>query len=103
MREFEERIEIPPGWMWVLLILFSACIVGWGLTHNLFIMDRPADWEFGQEPDAPSESTYSTEATPVTPPGTIEAPQQIAPLPEAVPMEKATTEKPGNASGGNPK
>jgi hypothetical protein len=74
-----------PGWGWLVVILISALIIGWGLLNFAIIKDPPRTWHFGALPDAPGQSIYSTQE----PPSAATAPPQIPPLPEAKPREKS--------------
>jgi len=81
MRRFEEYGELPVRWVWIALILFSAAILTWGMLFNMLVEDRPRDWDFGQLPDTPSESVFST--TPHVEEET--RPLQVEPLPQFPP------------------
>lgn len=63
---------------WIIVIALSACIIGWGLMVHDLVKDSPRHFDFGQLPDAPSESVYTTSSGQQQPP-----PRQIVPLPEA--------------------
>jgi len=79
---YDEHKELPsPVWEWVIIILFSASIAGYGWLVYGLVADPPRHWDFGQLPDTPAESIYSTEqpASGVKPAG------QIQRLPEALP------------------
>jgi len=79
---YDEKQELPSPWEWVILIVFSASIMGFGWLVYLLVPDAPRHWDFGQFPDAPAESIYSTEQ-----PDLARKPQpQIQPLPEAQPL-----------------
>ncbi len=78
MQNYEENRPVRPAWSWVILILFCAAIVGWGLLNYATIKDRPRAWDFGQLKDTPAESIVSTRRPP--PPGAA-APPQITTLP----------------------
>jgi hypothetical protein len=72
---------------WIIVILFSAALVGWGLLNFKLIKDVPArQFQYGVLPSAPSESIYSTRTAPEVNENT---PRQIAPLPEAVTAKSA--------------
>lgn len=80
-KEYEEFTLISGTWSWVILIAFSALILGWGMFLEMMIEERPPQWDFGVLPDAPSQSAYST----VLPPGDVNVPYQIHPIPNAKP------------------
>jgi hypothetical protein len=66
---------------WIILILFSAAIIGWGLLNFKLVQDPPVrQFQYGVLPSAPGESIYSTRTAP---PVQDNTPRQIAPLPEA--------------------
>ena len=69
---------------WLIIVLFSAAIIGWGVLNYVLIRDEPRHWDFGVLPSTPSESIYSTAPTPA--PSSV-PPQQIEPLPEAQPTK----------------
>lgn len=80
-RKYDEKQELPSPWEWVILTVFSASIMGFGWLVYLTVQDAPRRWDFGQLPDAPAESFYSTDQ-----PRLERVPrQQIPPLPEALP------------------
>lgn len=78
-KEYEEFVQISSLWSWVILIAFCALILGWGMFVEMMIMDRPSQWDFGQLPDTPGESAYSTAA----PPSDVNIPYQIQRIPDA--------------------
>lgn len=87
MEEKELYLEykiIPQFWGWVLLILFAASIFGYGMWSHMIIPDAPREWDFGQFPDTPAESVYST-TEPVR--GAV-YPNVVKTLPEALPLEE---------------
>ncbi|WP_224984102.1 hypothetical protein [Geomonas agri] len=88
--DYDEQQELRSPWEWVILIAFSGAIMGFGWLVYLLVQDAPRRWDFGQLPDAPAESIYSSEE----PRG--KAQRQIRPLPEAVPLPPA----PGGKQGG---
>jgi len=76
---YDEHQELPSPWEWVILIVFSASIAGFGWLVYILVPDGPRYWDFGQLPDTPAESIYSTEQ-----PNLAGKPQlQIMRLPEA--------------------
>jgi len=79
---YDEKQELPSPWEWVILIVFSASIMGFGWLVYLLVPDGPRHWDFGQLPDAPAESVYSTDQ-----PAAAKKPRpQIWTLPEAQPL-----------------
>jgi hypothetical protein len=93
----EHRLWIHQQWAHVILILFAASLMGWGMLLHMTIRETPAKWDFGVLPDTPSESVYST----AEPPTGEAPPLQIAPLPEARPLSaQPTGETPPPAAGG---
>lgn len=78
-KEYEEFVQISSFASWVILIAFCALIMSWGMFVEMMIMDRPAQWDFGQLPDTPSESVYSTSV----PPPEVNVPFQIQRIPDA--------------------
>ena len=66
---------------WLFIVAFSASIAGYGWLVYRIIPDAPRRWDFGQLPDTPAESIYSTEE----PKGSSHPPRQLLRLPEARP------------------
>lgn len=79
---YDEKQELPSPWEWIILTVFSAMIMGFGWMVYLLVADAPRFWDFGQLPDAPGESIYSS----ITPEKQRMPERQIAPLPEAMPL-----------------
>ncbi len=72
---------------WIIVILFSAGLIGWGLLNFALVPDPPArQFQYGALPSAPGESIYSTRPAP---PVQANTPRQMAPLPEAVSAKSA--------------
>ena len=82
-RKYEEDRELPSPWEWVIIIVFSASIVGFGLLVYYTVEDGPRYWDFGQLPDTPAESIYSTEQ-PKPADGKLQ--RQLPKLPETQPQ-----------------
>lgn len=82
-KKYDEQRELPSPWEWVIVILLSLAIVAYGLIAYRFVLEGPRQWDFGQLPDAPAESIYSTEEPPA-PDGRL--PLQIHKLPESRPV-----------------
>lgn len=76
---YEEEKEMPQLLGWVVIVLFSAAIFGYGWVAYLFVDDGPRYWEYRILPDTPAESIYNTEL----PDKPAKAPLQVRPLPGA--------------------
>jgi len=59
-KEYEEMTFISGLTSWIILIAFSATILSWGMLVKMMVSTQPAHWDFGQLPDTPSQSIYST-------------------------------------------
>ena len=79
---YEEYNVLPPPWGWVVLLVFSALIIGNALLLHALIKDRPREWYFGELPDTPAESIYASKE----PPAEAPVPKQFPALPEAKPL-----------------
>ena len=77
---YDENRQLPSPWEWVIIVAFTASIMGYGWLVYLLVQDGPRRWDFGQLPDTPAESIYSTGR-----PGAPER-RQIEALPEAIPL-----------------
>jgi len=80
---YSEEHELSALWSWLLIIAFSAAIMGYGWLVYSIIPDAPRQWDFGQLPDTPAESIYSTEE----PSPTVRPGRQFPRLPEAQPKK----------------
>jgi hypothetical protein len=78
-KEYEELTIISSFWSWVILIVFAALILGWGMFAEMIVTTAPSQWDFGVLPDAPSQSAYSTSL----PPADVNVPYQIHRIPDA--------------------
>ncbi len=78
-KEYEEMTFIPRWASWTILILFSAAILGWGMFAEMLVTTSPTHWDFGQLPDTPSQSAFST----ALPPPDVNVPYQIERIPDA--------------------
>lgn len=78
MAQFQERRFTSQAKGWVILMVLSATLIGWGLATYALVPEGPRQFDFGQLPDAPGESEYTTASGQRHPP-----PPQIVPLPEA--------------------
>jgi len=81
-KHYEQYATIRPVWGWVILVLMSAAILGWGMFMMLTIKDRPREWDFGVMTDTPAQSIYSS----VEPDIHKEAPYQVEAVPGAKPV-----------------
>ena len=82
-RLYEEEQELPSPWEWVIVVAFSAAIMGFGWLVYLLVPDAPRQWDFGQLPDTPAEYIYSTDEPDLS----RKANRQITRLPEAQPQK----------------
>ncbi|HWI41826.1 MAG TPA: hypothetical protein VNX25_10095 [Verrucomicrobiae bacterium] len=73
---YDEEKTIPDLWSWIILILFSAAIAGYGIFTYVSVKDAPRRWDYGTLPDVPAQSVFNTRG----PKRPAEAPRQI-PLP----------------------
>jgi hypothetical protein len=88
-----DEYKVPSQfWGWVLLILFAAAIVSYGMWLMMVVPDAPRFWDHGQKPDTPAESVYSTyQPLPIWTEKRV-----VAPLPEGKPLEpESRPPKPG--------
>lgn len=77
---YVEEKKVSAFWSWVIVILFSAGIAGFGLLVFWLVEDGPRQWDFGALRDVPAESMYGIHPQPrVTP-----IPRQIPPVPGAL-------------------
>ncbi|HEX8950180.1 MAG TPA: hypothetical protein VF790_14525 [Dissulfurispiraceae bacterium] len=86
MKERDRYIEykiVPQFWGWVIITLYSAVIIGFGMLVHHIVPERPREWNYGQLPDTPAESVYST----VKPPEGAKPERVIPRLPEARPLD----------------
>ena len=88
---YDEHQELPSPWEWIIVIALSASLMGFGWLVYLVVPDGPRFWDFGQLPDAPAESIYSTEQPDLS----RKPQQQIWRLPEAQPNPPAPAEQVG--------
>lgn len=80
MEKYEEYTVLKSQfWGWVILIIFSAVLFGWGMAVHMVVPERPREWDFGTIPDTPALSAYSTAK--YTPEANV--PRQTQPLPGA--------------------
>ncbi len=75
---FQELKFISQAKGWGILLLLSVTLIGWGLATYALVPEGQRRFDFGQLPDAPGESEYTTSSGQRHPP-----PPQIVPLPEA--------------------
>lgn len=89
MVEAEEFRKIRPLWVWTGIVVLSVSLVGWGLLNYALIEDRQREWDFGQLPDTPAESVYSSRV-PTQP---ANAPTQVPRLPGATTLPADTPQE----------
>ena len=80
----EEESESSSLWSWMIILLFCVAILAWGIFNYLMIPDLPRRWDMGVLRDVPGQSIYSTADRAAV----ASAPEQVAPLPEGVPVEE---------------
>jgi hypothetical protein len=73
---------------WLIAILISLLVAGWGLMISKSVRDNRRTWDYGVLQDTPSESIYST----TSPPKAAPPPKQVQTLPEAVPWKGTSTD-----------
>jgi hypothetical protein len=83
MTDFPKSRTAWQGWGWVVVICLCVVLLLWGFGNYLFIQDRPRQWNFGQMPQAPGESIYSSSQPSAYPA------RQLAPLPRPVATREA--------------
>lgn len=81
-KQYDEQRELPSPWEWIIVTALCIFLIVLGLVVYRFVLEGPRHWDFGQLPDAPAESIYSTEQPP-KPGGALR--RQIPRLPEAQP------------------
>ena len=86
----EEKYLPHPYWGWILLIVFSASLLGFGMWLMMNVEDVPREWNFGTYPDTPAESVYATDE----PPPDIKIKRVIPELPDADPNARIRTQGP---------
>lgn len=82
-KQYEEYRNVGTVLGWVILLVFTASILGWGMFMMMMIMDAPRHWDHGQLDDTPASSVFSS----VEPDTHKPAPLQIQPVPGSVPIE----------------
>jgi hypothetical protein len=78
-KEYEEMTFISGHASWIILIIFSAIILSWGMFAEMIVAVAPPHWDFGQLTDTPGQSVYSTAG----PPADVNVPYQIHRIPDA--------------------
>ncbi len=86
----EDKYLPGPVWGWVVLILFSVSVLGFGMWLMMVVPDVPRHWDFGTYPDTPAESVYSTEQ----PPMDVKLKRVVPELPEAESDKRIRTQGP---------
>ena len=89
---YEEYKPISDFASWVILILFSAFVLGSAMFVHMILPDRERQWEYGALSDVPGQSIYSTQVpkvAPIAPLDQDKVPTQlVTPVPGAKPFEK---------------
>jgi len=75
--EYEEHHEMSGFRSWMVILLFCAAIVLWGVLNYVLIPDEPRHWDMGALRDVPGQSIYSSAKLPA---GAV-VPKQMEPLP----------------------
>lgn len=75
--KYEEYNVLPQFQGWVVLIVLSLFLIGTGMLTHFIVRDVPRWWDFGQMPDIPGQSPFST----IEPSKHISPPSQLTPLP----------------------
>lgn len=88
MEAYEQYEQSRHPWTWVVIIILAVGVMGWAMVVHHCVPDVPRQWDFGQLPDTPGESRYSTRLPPGGPP-----PLQMQPLPEAQAAPPASPSK----------
>jgi hypothetical protein len=65
MQKYEEYRNISQGSLWLIILAFTIAVLAWGMAIHMMIAETPRHWDFGVQPQSPSESKYSS-ATPPT-------------------------------------
>ncbi|WP_243369931.1 hypothetical protein [Geotalea sp. SG265] len=81
-KKYDEQRQLPSPWEWVIITMLSLALIAYSLIAYRFVLEGQRYWDFGQLPDTPAESIYSTEEPPA-PDGRLQ--RQIHKLPEAQP------------------
>jgi hypothetical protein len=96
MKEYEEYKTLSAFGGWVVLFLFSAALISYGMIAHMFIMESgQRTWEVGAFPIAPGQSRYSV----IEPPGRGNEARQMEPMPGAYP-DRTLPKVPLKASSG---
>ncbi|MEN6623061.1 MAG: hypothetical protein ABFD50_16125 [Smithella sp.] len=86
-KHYVEYKTFSQFWGWIVLIIVSVGILGFAHLIHYIVPDVPRQWDFGQKPQTPAESVFSTRMPPGQPaPGM----RLVIPLPEALPPGKKT-------------
>lgn len=86
----EDKYLPGPFWGWIILILFSVSVLGFGMWLMMAVPDVPRQWNFGTYPDTPAASVYSTKQ----PPADVPVYRVVPELPESSPLSRIRTQAP---------
>ncbi len=91
--QLEEYKAARPIWGWIIVIVLAILTLSWGMITHMAGPDVQRQWDFGQVPDAPGQSPFSTVSPPRerTAPPQIELPIERDPAPGAVPPPARTS------------
>jgi hypothetical protein len=79
----EEYRMIGSAASWLILVVFTAAVISWGMWMMMTVRDAPREWDMGALPETPASSEYSS----IEPPQTQNPPRQLAPVPGSVPID----------------
>ncbi len=71
--EYEEYKSARPLQGWLIVIITAFLTLSWGMVTHMAVPEVVRHWDFGEVPDAPGQSIYST----AKPPSAPAAAQQI--------------------------
>ncbi len=78
---YEQYLHARRFWGWALAIGLTLGVVTWCMVFHMFMPEAPRHWDFGDVPDVPGESVYSTSRP--SDEQNRNAPRQVEMLPEA--------------------
>jgi hypothetical protein len=67
MQKYEEYRNISQRSLWLIVVVFTILVLGWGMLIHMMVPEAERHWDFGVQPQSPSESKYSTVAPPIDP------------------------------------